>query len=167
MERRLVKRSTCVYISLFDMPKKVIIFGFVALSALASMSLQWSHHQKPSSSNCLFKNPLCFYNTDILSYQQTLYKTMQFEKMATFFYGPAVESRSKAKFISELSKAQFGYDLKRVGVTTVNPNSWSLMYQKTIQATKETFTIKCSLVRDTCRIWIDEQTFGVIFSNSR
>jgi hypothetical protein len=24
------------------MPKKVIIFGFVALSALASMSLQWS-----------------------------------------------------------------------------------------------------------------------------
>jgi hypothetical protein len=149
------------------MPKKVIIFGFVALSALVSMSLQWSHHQKPSSSNCLFKNPLCFYNTDILCYQQTLYKTMQFDKMATFFYGPAVESRSKAKFISDLSKAQFGYDLKRVGVTTVNPKSWSLMYQKTIQATKETFTIKCSLVRDTCRIWIDEQTFGVIFSNSR
>ena len=167
MEWRLVKRSTCVCISLFDMPKKVIIFGFVALSALVSMSLQWSHHQKPSSSNCLFKNPLCFYNTDILSYQQTLYKTMQFDKMATFFYGPAVESRSKAKFISDLSKAQFGYDLKRVGVTTINPKSWSLMYQKTIQATKETFTIKCALVNDTCRIWLDEQTFRVIFSNSR
>lgn len=92
---------------------------------------------------------------------------MQFDKMATFFYGPAVESRSKAKFISDLSKAQFGYDLKRVGVTTVNPKSWSLMYQKTIQATKETFTIKCSLVKDTCRIWLDERTFGVIFSISQ
>jgi len=150
------------------MSKKIIVYGVMLVVSLISLSLKNIRNLDGlKKDDCLFKNPLCFYNADILSYQQTLYKTMQFEKMATFFYGPVVESRGKSKLISDLSKAQFGYDLKRVGVTTVSRESWSIMYQKTINATKETFMIKCSLVKDTCRIWLDDRTFQVIFSNSR
>ncbi len=34
--------------------------------------------------DCLFKNPLCFYNSDILTYLQVLHKNQQYEQMLPY-----------------------------------------------------------------------------------
>jgi len=73
------------------------------------MSLSPSFAQE----NCLFKNPLCFYNTDILTYLQVLHKNQQYEKRVPFFYGPYLNG-SKAEFTNKLSGVDFGYALKMI-----------------------------------------------------
>ena len=112
--------------------------------------------------NCLYKNPLCFYNTDILAYLQVLHKNQQYEKMLPFFYG-SYSNGSKTAFIDKLSDVNFGYTLKRVGVKEIEKNKWSLTYQRTIMGTNENFKIECALVNDTCRVFIDQKQWDKLF----
>ena len=112
-------------------------------------------------SNCLYKNPLCFYNTDILNYLQVLHKNQQYSKMTNFLYGPNIDVKNNIE--ESLSNASFGYSLKRVGIKEKNKTSWSLTYQRTILGTNETFKIDCALINDTCRIYIDDKAWQTIF----
>lgn len=114
-------------------------------------------------STCLYKNPLCFYNTDILNYLQVLHKNQQYSKMANFLYGPKKDGKDKNTIEESLSNSSFGYSLKRVGVKEKNKTSWSLTYQRTILGTNETFKIDCAVINDTCRIYIDEKAWQIIF----
>ncbi len=83
--------------------------------------------------------------------------------MITFLYGPNIDGKDK-KFLEEsLSNANFGYSLKRVGIKEKNKSSWSLTYQRTILGTSETFKIDCELIKDTCRIYIDDKAWQTIF----
>ena len=110
----------------------------------------------------LFKNPLCFYNTDILTYVQILHKNQQYKKMEHFFYGPLKNQKNK-ELINKFSSSDFGYSLKRVGVNEISKNKWSLTYQRTIMGTNENFKIECALINDTCRIYIDQRQMNSIF----
>jgi hypothetical protein len=114
-------------------------------------------------STCLYKNPLCFYNTDILNYLQVLHKNQQYSKMSNFLYGPKKDGKDKNTIEESLSNSSFGYSLKRVGVKEKNKTSWSLTYQRTILGTNETFKIDCAVINDTCRIYIDEKAWQIIF----
>ena len=116
-----------------------------------------------AQSDCLFKNPLCFYNTDILSYLQVLHKNQQYEKMTPFFYGSFIDSLGKNNLISSLNEADFGYSMKRVGVKETAKNKWSITYQRMIMGTTANFKIDCALVNDTCRVFIDQKVWSKIF----
>lgn len=115
------------------------------------------------TNTCLFKNPLCFYNTDILNYLQVLHKNQQYDKMTNFLYGPNINGKDKNAIEESLSNASFGYSLKRVGDKEKNKTSWALIYQRTILGTNETFKIECALINDTCRVYIDEKAWQTIF----
>jgi len=54
--------------------------------AITIMLLSFGKSQGQQES-FLFRTPLSFYNTDILSYLQVLHKNQQYEKMVPFFYG--------------------------------------------------------------------------------
>ena len=114
------------------------------------------------ANSCLYKNPLCFYNTDILNYLQVLHKNLKYEEMVPFFYGSSLNNKSKLE--ERLSNANFGYSLKRVGIKEKNKTNWSLSYQRTILGTNETFKIDCALINDTCRIYIDEKAWKTLFN---
>ncbi len=116
-----------------------------------------------AQSDCLFKNPLCFYNTDILAYLQILHKNQQYEKMPPFIYGPYINKVDNQKLVSLLSGADFGYSMKRVGIKETDKNKWSLTYQRTIMGTNENFKIDCAIVNDTCRVFIDQKVWNKIF----
>jgi hypothetical protein len=111
--------------------------------------------------NCLYKNPLCFFNTDVLNYLQVLHKNQQYNKMTSFFYGSSDRTRQNLEV--RLSNANFGYSLKRVGVKEKNKTNWSLTYQRTILGTNETFKIDCALINDTCRVFLDKKAWQIIF----
>ena len=112
----------------------------------------------------LFRNPLSFYNTDILSYLQALHKNQQYEKMVPFFTGELRASRSQSAFVELLANAPFGYSMKRAGIREVKKGeAWSLTYSRTILGTQETFKIDCVLERDTCRVVLDEKSKTAIF----
>jgi hypothetical protein len=115
-------------------------------------------------SSCLFKNPLCFYNTDILNYLQILHKNQQYNKIEDYIYGPAVDRKNNKELIEKISNASFGYSLKRVGIIEKNKTNWSLTYQRTILGTNETFKIDCTLINNTCKIYIDNKTWNTIFN---
>jgi hypothetical protein len=134
--------------------KRIFIF-FAIITMSASISL--------AQSDCLFKNPLCFYNTDILSYLQVLHKNQQYEKMTPFFYGSFIDSIGKEKLVNRLDEAEFGFSMKRVGVKETAKNNWSITYQRTIMGTNENFKIDCALVNDTCRVFIDQKVWNKIF----
>jgi len=116
-----------------------------------------------TNGNCLYKNPLCFFNTDVLNYLQVLHKNQQYNKMTTFFYGSS--DRTRQNLEDRLSNANFGYSLKRVGVKEKNKASWSLTYQRTILGTNETFKIECALINDTCRVFLDKKAWKMIFKD--
>ena len=88
---------------------------------LASCLFKFGYSQ--TKGNCLYKNPLCFFNTDVLNYLQVLHKNQQYNKMTAFFYGFSDHSRRSLE--DRLSNANFGYSLKRVGVKEKNKTSWS------------------------------------------
>ena len=115
--------------------------------------------------SCLYKNPLCFYNTDVLSYLKILHQNQQYDKMVPFFYGPKVTSMKRTAFIEKLSEQDFGYSMKRVGVKELSKENWSLTYQRTLVGTNTNFKINCALVNDTCRVYLDEKTWNIIFPN--
>ena len=134
----------------------LIILFFYSFS-----SINKSYGQNNDYGN--FKNPLMFYGTDVLIYLQTLHENMLYEQMPSFFYGPIVNTNSRNILIDKLSDAQFGYSMRRVGAKSINKNQWLLNYQRTILGTQETFKIKAELVNDTCRIYLDEKSWKLIF----
>jgi hypothetical protein len=138
--------------------KNILKIFFISLFTLCLSESGYSQ-----DSSFLYKNPLCFYNTDILNYLQVLHKNQQYSKMTTFLYGPNIEGKDKKSLEESLSNANFGYSLKRVGIKEKNKTSWSLTYQRTILGTNETFKIDCALINDTCRIYIDEKAWQIIF----
>ena len=83
--------------------------------------------------------------------------------MTPFFYGPMVTKMKITEFITQLSEQDFGYAMKRVGVKEESLGQWSLTYQRTIMGTNNNFKIKCALVNDTCRVYLDEKSWKVIF----
>jgi hypothetical protein len=115
--------------------------------------------------SCLYKNPLCFYNTDVLSYLKILHQNQQYEKMVPFFYGPYVSSMKRSAFIETLGEQDFGYTMKRAGVKELSTGNWSLTYQRTLLGTSTNFKINCALVNDTCRVYLDDKAWKVIFPN--
>ena len=138
--------------------KNILKIFFIYLFTLCLSKAGYSQ-----DANCLYKNPLCFYNTDILNYLQVLHKNQQYSKMTNFLYGPNIHGKDNNTIEESLSNASFGYSLKRVGVKEKNKTSWSLTYQRTILGTNETFKIDCALINDTCRIYIDEKAWKTIF----
>jgi hypothetical protein len=116
-----------------------------------------------SEENCLFKNPLCFYKTDVLCYIQVLHKNQQYANMAAFFYGPIMDRKGINHVKQLFSKTEFGYTLKRVGIINLTNKKWSLTYQRTIMGTNETFTIDCAVINDTCKIYLDQESWNKIF----
>ena len=113
---------------------------------------------------CLFKNPLCFYNMDVLRYLQVLHQKQEYGQMAKFFYGPMKQALGEKKLAAELSDQDFGYALKRVGIKEVDAKNWSLTYQRTILGTQENFKIEAALVNDTCRVYLDQKKWSQLFS---
>ncbi len=83
--------------------------------------------------------------------------------MVPFFYGPLVTKMKRTEFISQLSEHDFGYSMKRVGVKEISSENWSLNYQRTILGTNTNFKIKCALVNDTCRVYLDDKAWKEIF----
>jgi len=137
--------------------------NFIKIFFIFLFNLYLSKAGYSQDSNCLYKNPLCFYNTDILNYLQVLHKNQQYSKMTNFLYGPNIDGKDKKSLEESLSNANFGYSLKRVGIKEKNKTSWSLTYQRTILGTNETFKIDCALINDTCRIYIDDKAWQTIF----
>jgi hypothetical protein len=121
--------------------------------------------QAALTQSCLYKNPLCFYNTDVLSYLKILHQNQQYDKMAPFFYGPYVTKMKRSEFISKLSEQDFGYSMKRAGIKEESAGNWSITYQRTIVGTNNNFKIKCALVNDTCRVYLDDKAWKTIFMN--
>ena len=133
--------------------------------AITIMVLSSSKSQGQQES-FLFRTPLRFYNTDILSYLQVLHKNLQYEKMVPFFTGEQRASRSQSAFVELLANAPFGYSMKRAGIREVKKGeAWSLTYQRTILGTQETFKVDCMLVNDTCRVVLSEPSFKLIFKD--
>jgi hypothetical protein len=139
--------------------KNILKIFFISLITLCLSKTGYSQE----ANSCLYKNPLCFYNTDILNYIQVLHKNQQYSKMTNFLYGPTIDGKDIPALEESLSNASFGYSLKRVGIKEKNKTSWSLTYQRTILGTNETFKIDCALINDTCRIYIDEKAWQTIF----
>jgi len=133
--------------------------NFILAATLLSMSLT------SIGQSCLYKNPLCFYNTDVLSYLKILHQNQQYEKMVPFFYGPKVTSMKRSAFIETLGEQDFGYTMKRAGVKELSTGNWSLTYQRTLLGTSTNFKINCALVNDTCRVYLDEKSWKTIFPN--
>ena len=104
--------------------KNILKIFFISLFTLCLSKAGYSQE-----SNCLYKNPLCFYNTDILNYLQVLHKNQQYSKMTNFLYGPTIDGKDITALEESLSNTSFGYSLKRVGVKEKNKTSWSLTYQ--------------------------------------
>ncbi len=79
------------------------------------------------------------------------------------FFGPFPEQYSVSKFRSMLSEVDFGYKMERVGIRQYSPSKWSITFQRTLLGTDENFKIDCELIRDTCRVYLDRRTWGILF----
>ncbi len=120
-------------------------------------------HLSESVNFCLFKNPLCFYNMDVLRYLQVLHQQQEYTQMAKFFYGPMKQQLGEKKLAASLADVDFGYALKRVGVKEIDANNWALTYQRTILGTQENFKLEAALINDTCRVYLGEKKWNQFF----
>ncbi len=122
--------------------------------------------QTPNQNDCLFRNPLCFFNTDILKYIQVLHNHQQYDKIMPFIHITDGSSYSTKKYLkTKLEESSFGYSLKRVGIQTItHGKEWSLTYQRTLYGTNENFKINCAVINDTCRILMDSKSIDLIFN---
>ncbi len=137
------------------MKLKLLITSFCTLILSLSMRAQ--------TQDCLFKNPLCFYNSDILTYLQVLHKNQQYEQMLPYLCGPAVDNLNVQQKIKKLEDAPFGYQMKRAGVKEISKSEWSLTYSRTILGTQDNFKIRCLLKQEKCCLYLDEKGWRVIF----
>lgn len=83
--------------------------------------------------------------------------------MAEFFYGPMKLALGEKTLAFELANQDFGYAFKRVGIMGVDAKNWSLTYQRTILGTQENFKIEAALLNDTCRVYLDEEKWNLLF----
>jgi hypothetical protein len=133
---------------------------------LLALSIGLTQSSLAQSSDCLFKNPLCFYNADILTYLQTLHKHQQYEQMLPYMTGPALQNLSKAQQLAKIENAPFGYQMKRSGVKTINDHEWNLTYTRTILGTQETFKVQCVMKDGKCCVFLDEKQWRSIFKEN-
>lgn len=133
------------------------------LAPLANGQAIQATHAAPNF--CLFKNPLCFYNMDVLRYLQVLHQKQDYAQMTKFFFGPKKQELGATKLAAALSEVDFGYALKRVGIKDMDAKNWSLTYQRTILGTQENFKIEAALLNDTCRVYMDEKKWAQLFVN--
>lgn len=113
--------------------------------------------------SCLYKNPLCFYNTDVLTYLQVLHKNQQYQQMIPFIYGPVIKNKSRTSIAKALEREDWGYSIKRVGIVAQGKGKWSLTYRRMIQGTYENFKINCARIHDTCRLYLDQKQWNLLF----
>jgi hypothetical protein len=158
-----------VFLGAFQLPPTMVKISlpiFVALFLLVNpMGTGKDIHLSESANFCLFKNPLCFYNLDVLRYLQVLHQNQDYTQMAKFFYGPMKQQLGERKLATSLGDQDFGYALKRVGIKELDPKNWSLTYQRTILGTQENFKIETALVNDTCRVYLDEKKWNLLFNH--
>ena len=119
--------------------------------------------------SCLFKNPLCFYSTDILSYLQILYKNSRFDDMLPFLYSPMeLKKIGTSKALKQIERMNFGYEMKKVGIKEeIKGQRWKLTYQRIMLGTTETFTIVCSNSQDTTRLLMNSTQRTLVFYPKR
>jgi hypothetical protein len=162
-----------------ELPDKLVFLGvFKLLPAMVKVSLLIfvsiflvltpigngkAIHLPEQPNFCLFKNPLCFYNLDVLRYLQVLHQKQEYGQMTKFFYGPMKQALGEKKLAAALEDQDFGYALKRVGIKEADAKNWSLTYQRTILGTQENFKIEASLLNDTCRVYLDEKKWQILF----
>ncbi len=136
----------------------------ILLPILVSIFISGNLHGQNYKNSCLFKNPMCFYTSDILTYLQALHKNMLYEEMLPFLYGPKIKGKSNSMIIQELSDAPFGYQMKRVGIRIIQPNkSWTMRFERTLLGTRETFNIQADLEDGICKLYLDEKSWNTIF----
>jgi hypothetical protein len=118
-----------------------------------------------NDNSCLFRNPLCFYATDILSYLQVLYKNSRYEEMLPFLYEPKeLTKMGKSKALKSIESMNFGYEFRRVGIKEEQKGiSWRITYQRTIYGTAETFTVNCKNIADTTRLLMNSTQRRTVF----
>ena len=178
--RRVFGKNRPDFILLLYLPDKLVFLGvfqlspamvkitlpiFVALFLLLTPTGTGKDiHLSESANFCLFKNPLCFYNMDVLAYMQVLHQNQEYGQMAKFFYGPMKQQLGEKKLATALEDQDFGYALKRVGIKGLDAKNWSLTYQRTILGTQENFKIEAALVNDTCRVYLDDKKWDLLFN---
>jgi len=118
-----------------------------------------------NDNSCLFRNPLCFYATDILSYLQVLYKNSRYEEMLPFLYEPKeLTKMGKSRALKSIESMSFGYEFRRVGIKEEQKGvSWRITYQRTIFGTAETFTVNCKNIVDTTRLLMNSTQRRTVF----
>ena len=117
-----------------------------------------------ATTSCLFRNPLCFYDMDVLSYVHVLLRHQNHEQAAAFFYGPARDAWGAAGIADRLAACETVSGTRRVGLKELERDKrWSLTYERTVLGTTSTFKLTCALVNDTCRIYVDEAAWARLF----
>ena len=118
-----------------------------------------------NDNSCLFRNPLCFYATDILSYLQVLYKNSRYEEMLPFLYEPKeLKKMGKLRALKSIESMSFGYEFRRVGIKEEQKGvSWRITYLRTIFGTAETFTVNCKNIADTTRLLMNSTQRRIVF----
>ena len=156
-----------VFLEAFQLPPAMVKISlpiFVSIFLILTPIGNGKAIHLPEQPNlCLFKNPLCFYNMDVLRYLQVLHQKQEYDQMAKFFYGPKKQDLGHEQFVATLAEVDFGYALKRVGIKEVDAKNWSLTYQRTILGTQENFKIEAALLNDTCRVYLDEKKWKLLF----
>ena len=119
--------------------------------------------------SCLFRNPLCFYSTDILSYLQILHKNSRYEEMLPFLYEPSELQRiGKNKALTYIVNMNFGYEFRRVGIKEEKKNQlWTITYQRVLFGSSETFRVRCRNVDDSTRLLMNSTQRKLVFYPKR
>lgn len=143
--------------------KKIVVYLYLLLSSFGIAINGYVLAQQEQS--CLFKNPLCFYSTDILSYLQILYKNSRYDDMLPFLYSPSeLKKIGESTALKQIEKMNFGYEMKRVGIKEeIKGQRWKLTYQRILLGTTETFTIVCSNNHDTTRLLMNSTQRKLVF----
>ena len=142
-----------------------MIMRIIILCMILTQSLIAQSNEQES---CLFKNPLCFYSTDILQYIQILYKNSRYEEMLPFLHTPQeLKKIGKRKALSSIENMNFGYDMKRVGIKELPKKQWKITYQRVLLGSSETFTITCGNIGDTTRLLINSTQRRIVFYPKR
>ena len=138
----------------------------MGISILISLTMFMPFKVFSNDNSCLFKNPLCFYATDILSYLQILHKNSRYEEMLPFLYEPKeLRKIGKAKALQSIEAMNFGYEFKRVGIKEEQKGmSWKITYQRIIYGTAETFIINCKNINDTTRLLMNTTQRRAVFN---
>jgi hypothetical protein len=155
--------SNSILTNIIDPMKRFQIFFTIVLAVIFCTMNPMRLSAKDAS--CLFKNPLCFYATDILGYLQALHKNSRYEEMLPFLYEPKeLRKLGRSKALKSIESMNFGYEFRRVGIKEEQKGvSWRITYQRTIFGTAETFTLICKNIADTTRLLMNTTQRRTVF----